>query len=78
MKIGYLAMEFSVMETLQNGSERKKKVIVNCLPFRYDENNHKRFRTQEERIADCIAALKEEHYYNIVYIGVKNTSIMYA
>ena len=78
MKIHYYAMTFAVTETLQNGSERRKKVTVNCLPFKHNENNRLIHRTQEERIAACTAALKEEHYYDIQYVGVKNTNIIYA
>ena len=79
MKIKYYAMQFSVTETLNNGTERKKKVTVNCLPFRHSEDHLSLVhRTQEERINSCIDALKAEHYYNIEYIGTKDTFMMFA
>ena len=78
MKIKYYAMRFLVTETLNNGAERRKKVTVNCLPFWHDGHNHMIHRTEEDRIAACVNTLKEEHYYDIEYIGTSDTFIMYA
>lgn len=62
---------FEVTETLQNGKERRVKKSVFMPRFK-----HGKHVTPEEQIERGKAALKDAHYYNIVYINTKATALI--
>ena len=69
------SMEFMATETLQNGSEKRCKRTVYAPVFR-TVNGHKIHFGEEERISAAYEELRQNHYYNIEYIGTKCKSIM--
>lgn len=64
---------FEATETLQNGKERRVKKSVFVPRFR-----HGKHTPPEEQIARGEAALKDAHYYNIVYISTKATTLIFG
>lgn len=64
---------FEATETLQNGKERRVKKSVFMPRFR-----HGKHVPPEEQIARGEAALKDAHYYNIVYISTKATTLIFG
>lgn len=66
---------FEVTETLQNGKERRIKKGV-LIP-RFDEKTGKHI-PPEAQIARGEKALKESHFYNIVYVETKNKTLIFG
>lgn len=64
---------FEATETLQNGKERRVKKSVFMPRF-----SHGKHIPPEEQIARGEAALKDAHYYNIVYISTKATILIFG
>jgi hypothetical protein len=64
---------FEVTETLQNGKERRVKKSVFVPRFSGGKHN-----PPEVQIARGEAALKDAHYYNIVYISTKATTLIFG
>ena len=68
---------FKVTETLQNGKERTTKKQIYSEAF-IPCGDGKRFYGQNERVRDCMAVLKECHYYNIEYVGGKMSRMLFT
>ena len=66
---------FEATETLQNGNERrvKKSVLMPC----FDEQTNKHI-CPEVQVARGEKALKEAHFYNIVYVETKNKTLIFG
>ena len=73
MKKNYYELTFKVTETLQNGKERRVNKTVLSPIFRDGK-----FIIESERIEKGIMVLKEEHYYNIEYLGIKKKTILWT
>lgn len=71
MKRNLFEMVFQVTETLQSGKERTLKKSVYSERFL-----NGKFFTEEERIAEAIELLKDQHYYNIKHVQTKATSLL--
>lgn len=68
MKEKYIVLTFQVTETLKNGKERTIKKEIYSKPF---ENG--KHIILEDRIKKSIELLKENNFYNIKYLNVKET-----
>ena len=66
---------FRATETLQNGIERTVNKSVFMKPFDKATGKH---NSPEMQIEKGLAALKNEHYYNISYVGTKTRTIIIA
>lgn len=64
---------FEVTETCNNGNERRKKVSVYSMPFRYG-----RFVIECDRVNEGIELLKQQHYYNIKHIKTKLKTLLFT
>ena len=73
MKNPLYEVVFEVTETLQNGKERRVKKSVFMPRFR-----HGKHVTPEEQIERGKAALKEAHFYDIVYVETKNKVLIFG
>jgi hypothetical protein len=67
---------FKVTETCQNGKERRIKKSVYSPKFKMDGERHM-FIPLEERMRKCIKVLEEMHYYNIEYVDIKSTTLLF-
>ena len=75
MKQAMYEVIFEATETLQNGNERRVKKGV--LMPRFDEKTGRHIHP-EAQIARGEKALKEAHFYNIVYVETKNKTLIFG
>ena len=66
---------FEATETLQNGNERRVKKGV--LMHRFDEKTGRNIPPEVQK-ARGEKALKDAHFYNIVYIETKNKTLIFG
>lgn len=71
-------LTFRVTETCDNGNERTFNKKVYASPIYTDKDGHKRNNSITRTVPLAIAALKEEHYYNIEFISVKPTKFLFV
>lgn len=78
MKVQYYEEVFEVTETCNNGKERRIRKSVMCQPFEVRDDGTRHHRLESTRIEKATRALKQEHYYNIVYIETRIKHILFA
>lgn len=75
MKQALYEVIFEATETLQNGNERRVKKGV-LIP-RFDEKTGRHI-SPEQQIARGEEALKEAHFYKIIYVETKNKTLIFG